>query len=154
MKTCICGITRMSVKPGSAWGTTSGFTTPTDSTNRSAIGHPTRCTMPRQSREAAKERLFTSRSYVQKSLNEARAYAPFFEHTNSLRTVPRLGVDKFTSQLKTPRACWLLVNLPTLFAWKMRNIHLQGTKTGDFFEMEDVDKQQIMKQTSLTGKTV
>ena len=42
----------------------------------------------------------------------------FFEHTNNLRTVARLGVDKFISHLSLPRTCEVLMNLPTLYAWK------------------------------------
>jgi hypothetical protein len=37
-----------------------------------------------------------------------------------LRTVARLGVDKFISHVSLPHICEVLMNLPTLCAWKRK----------------------------------
>lgn len=45
-------------------------------------------------------------------------FIEFFEHTNNLRTVGGLGVDKFTSHAHLLQANGVLVNLSTLYALK------------------------------------
>jgi hypothetical protein len=39
---------------------------------------------------------------------------------NNLRTVPSLGVDKFTSKIDYYKGVEELVNLSTLYAWKQQ----------------------------------
>jgi len=52
-----------------------------------------------------------------KALFAAKARLIFFEHANNLQTVTRLGVGRFRSTLAAPKSVWVLVNMPTLYAW-------------------------------------
>lgn len=56
MRTYICATIKISGKPGLALGTTSGFTIPKDSTNRSDIKHPTKSTMLRGHEDTSRRR--------------------------------------------------------------------------------------------------
>lgn len=56
MRTYICATTKMSEKPGLAWGTTFSFTIPDDFTSRSDIKRPMRSIMLRECEDKPSQR--------------------------------------------------------------------------------------------------